>query len=152
MLMRNGVIVLAVAGVALQLSATAALSASTNGNGNGDGANKKNRPAQIAAIDGSKVKQLTLTEKAAKRLDIQTGEVAEGSGKLTAPYASVVYDPGGETWVYTVPKPLTYVRQKVVIETINGDKAYLKNGPPPGTPVVTVGVAELYGTEKGLGH
>jgi hypothetical protein len=150
MLNRNRVMVLMVAGIALQLSASVAISASTSGNG--DGASKKNRPAQIAAIDGSKVKQLTLTEKAAKRLDIQTGEVAEGSGKLTAPYSSVVYDPGGETWVYTVPKPLTYVRQKVVIETISGDKAYLKSGPTPGTAVVTVGVAELYGTEKGLGH
>jgi hypothetical protein len=152
MLNRNRVMVSMVAGVALQLSASAAISASANGNGNGDGASKKNRPAQIAALDGSKLKQLTLTEKAAKRLDIQTGEVAEGSGKLTAPYASVVYDPGGETWVYTVPKPLTYVRQKVVIETISGEKAYLKSGPTPGTAVVTVGVAELYGTEKGLGH
>ncbi len=150
MKIRNRWTVLVVAGAALQLWATAAMPASTSGNG--DSASKKSRPAQVAAIDGSKVKQLTLTEKAAKRLDIQTGEVAEGSGKLTTPYSSVVYDPGGDTWVYTVPKPLTYVRQKIVVETISGDKAYLKSGPTPGTSVVTVGVAELYGTEKGLGH
>ena len=150
MLNRNQTMILAVTVAALPLWLSAAMSASTNDNGNG--AKKKERPAQIAAIEGSKVKQLTLTEKAAKRLDIQTGEVASGSGRLTAPYSAVVYDSGGDTWVYTVPKPLTYVRQKIVVETINGDKAYLKEGPPPGTAVVTVGVAELYGTEKGLGH
>jgi hypothetical protein len=148
MLKRNQIMVLTIAGVAMQLAMSSAMSASSNG----EPVNKKNRPAQITAIEGSKVKQLTLTEKAAKRLDIQTGEVANGGGKLTTPYSSVVYDSGGDTWVYTVPKPLTYVRQKIVVESINGDKAYLKDGPPSGTAVVTVGVAELYGTEKGLGH
>ena len=149
MLKLNQLMVLTVAGVALQLATMpTALSASSGG----EPANKKNRPAQITAIEGSKVKQLTLTEKAAKRLDIQSGEVLSGAGKLTAPYSSVVYDSGGETWVYTIPKPLTYVRQKIVVESISGDKAYLKDGPPSGTAVVTVGVAELYGTEKGLGH
>jgi hypothetical protein len=63
-----------------------------------------------------------------------------------------VYDSAGGTWVYTMPQPLTFVRQVVVVETISGDKAYLKEGPDSGTKVVTVGVAELYGTEKGLGY
>jgi hypothetical protein len=63
-----------------------------------------------------------------------------------------MYDIGGGTWVYTVPRPLTFLRHSVVVETITGDKAYLREGPPLGTSVVTVGVAELYGTEKGLGH
>ena len=86
-------------------------------------------------------------------LDIQTGEVSnsEGGG-LIAPYSSIVYDTLGGTWVYTSPKALTFHRRSVVVETIKGGKAYLKEGPPPGTTVVTVGVAELYGTEKGLGH
>ena len=149
MLKLNQLMVLTVAGVALQLATMpTAMSASSGG----EPTNKKNRPAQITAIEGSKVKQLTLTEKAAKRLDIQSGEVLGVAGKLTAPYSSVVYDSGGETWVYTIPKPLTYVRQKIVVESISGEKAYLKDGPPSGTAVVTVGVAELYGTEKGLGH
>jgi hypothetical protein len=139
----------AVVGLSLQLAATTAMSGSDD---NGKEALKKSRPAQIAAIEGSKTKQLTLTEKAANRLDIQTRVMAEGSGKLTTPYASVVYDSDGGTWVYALTKPLTYVRQKIVIETIKGDLAYLKSGPPMGTSVVIVGVAELYGTEKGLGH
>ena len=94
-----------------------------------------------------------MTEKAAKRLDIQTGEVAkDGSGQLSAPYASIVYDISGGTWVYTVPQPLTFVRHSVVVQGITGEKAFLKEGPVPGTKIVTVGVAELYGAEKGVGH
>ena len=46
--------------------------------------------------------------------------------------------------------PLTFVREGVVIERIKGDHAYLKEGPPAGTQVVTVGVPELYGTEVGV--
>lgn len=121
----------------------------------GDGASsgKKDRPAKVEAIEGSKVKRVTVTEKAAKRLDIQTGEVAkDGSGQLSAPYASIVYDISGGTWVYTVPQALTFVRHSVVVQGIKGEKAFLKEGPAPGTKIVTVGVAELYGAEKGVGH
>ena len=138
------------AGLSLQLWAVSAMSASDDKNDNDTP--KKTRPAQITAIEGSKVKQLVLTEKAAQRLDIQTGSMAEGSGKLTAPYSSVVYDSDGGTWVYTVSKPLTFIRHRIVVETIKGNLAYLKNGPPSGTSVVTIGVAELYGAEKGLGY
>ncbi len=140
---------LALVSVSLLLTIQAAMSASDD---KASETIKKSRPAQIVAIDGSKIKQLTLTEKAASRLDIQTRAMVEGTGKLTTPYASVVYDSDGGTWVYVMTKPLTYMRQKIVIETIKGDFAYLKSGPPTGTSVVTVGVAELYGTEKGLGH
>lgn len=122
----------------------------------GEGASspgKKDRPAKVEAIEGSKVKRITVTEKAAKRLDIQTGEVAkDGSGQLSAPYASIVYDISGGTWVYTVPQVLTFVRHSVVVQGIKGEKAFLKEGPVPGTKIVTVGVAELYGAEKGVGH
>ena len=40
----------------------------------------------------------------------------------------------------------------VVVEAIEGKNVYLKEGPPAGTMVVTVGAAELYGAEKGVGH
>ena len=121
----------------------------------GDGApsGKKDRPANVETIEGSKVKRVRVTEKAAKRLDIQTAEMGkEGADGLSAPYAAIVYDISGGTWVYTMPEALTYVRQSVVVQGIKGDKAFLKSGPVAGTKVVTVGVAELYGTEKGVGH
>lgn len=144
---RIHMMMLAVVATALQLAATAAMSASES-----ETAAKKERPSKVESIDGSKVKRVTVTEKAAQRLDIQTGVVASDSaGQLSAPYASIVYDISGGTWVYTVPKPLTYVRQSVVVQSIKGDKALLKEGPAPGVAIVTVGVAELYGAEKGIG-
>jgi hypothetical protein len=39
-----------------------------------------------------------------------------------------------------------------VIERVEGDNAYLSDGPPVGTVVASVGVAELYGTEFQVGH
>lgn len=110
-------------------------------------------PVQIQSIDGSKLRRVTLTQKAAERLDIKAGQVTEEpSGRKVAPYASIFYDLAGEAWVYTNPAPLTYVRYGVEVEAIKGADAYLKSGPPAGTQVVTVGVAQLYGAEKGVGH
>ena len=113
---------------------------------------KKERPSKVEAIEGSKVKRVTVTEMAAKRLDIQTGEVSKEADQLITPYASILYDIGGGTGVYTVPQPLTFVRHSVVVHAIKGDKVWLKEGPAAGTKIVTVGVAELYGAEKGVGH
>jgi hypothetical protein len=42
---------------------------------------------------------------------------------------------------------LTFERQRIGIERIVGDLAVLSEGPPVGTPVVTVGAALLYGAE-----
>ncbi len=113
----------------------------------------KSGPAQVQIIDGSKLRRVTLTQKAADRLDITIGQVTEEpSGRKVAPYASIFYDLAGEAWVYTSPAPLTYVRHGVVVESIKGRDAYLKDGPPAGTQVITVGVAQLYGAEKGVGH
>ncbi len=92
-----------------------------------------------------------MTEEAAKRLDIQTAAVREeqvnGTQRRVIPYAAVLYDTQGDTWVYTSPEPLTFVRHPITVDHIDGDKAVLSDGPPSGTAVVTVGAAELYGSE-----
>lgn len=74
-----------------------------------------------------------------------------GEKRKIIPYAAVMYDAKGNTWVYTSPEPLVFIRQPIQIETIVGDEVLLVDGPPTGTAVVTVGVAELYGTEFGVG-
>jgi hypothetical protein len=66
------------------------------------------------------------------------------------PYAAVLYGVHGETWVYSNPEPLVFVRQPIMIDYIEGDRAYLSEGPEVGTAVVTVGAAELFGTETGV--
>jgi hypothetical protein len=67
------------------------------------------------------------------------------------PYNAVIYDLKGDTWVYTSPAARTFVRQHVKVDYIDDDTAILTEGPAVGTNVVSVGVAELFGAEYGIG-
>ena len=113
-------------------------------------------PAVLEQIEGSDLMRITLTEDAAGRLDIQTATVQEGQAagsstqQTTIPYAAVLYDPDGVTFTYTSPEPLVFVRQPITVDRIDGDLAFLTDGPPTGTSVVVVGAAELFGTELGI--
>jgi hypothetical protein len=112
-----------------------------------------NRPAKTEAISGTNIKKITLTEKAAQRLDIKTVDVRQdASGARIVPYAALFYDKDGSTWVYTNPQPLTFIRARVTVDKIQTEDAIVKDGPAAGVKVVTVGVPELYGAERGVGH
>lgn len=121
-------------------------------------------PAHVETISGKDVKQVTLTDQAVKRLGIETTTVAaarqDAAGAtpaapmMTVPYSAVIYSADGAAWVYTVPSPRTYTREKVAVVNVGGDQgsvAWLSAGPAVGTTVVTVGVPELYGAELGVG-
>ena len=113
--------------------------------------------ATVEPIEGSDVSQVTLSEEAAARLDIETSTVASagttgGKTSTTIPYAAVLYDPAGDTWTYTNPDPLVFVRAPIDVIRIEGEQAFLSSGPPPGTDVVIVGAAELLGTEYEVGE
>lgn len=114
------------------------------------------KPAQVELIAGTELHKVTLTARAAERLDIKTDRVQDmmigGAKRKVVPYAAVLYDARGETWVYTNPEPLVFVRHAIHVEYINGDRAVLSQGPPAGTAVVTVGAAELFGAEFEIGH
>jgi hypothetical protein len=114
------------------------------------------KPAQVEAIAGTELHRVTLTARAAERLDIKTDRVQEmvvrGVKRKVVPYAAVLYDAHGQTWVYTSPEPLVFVRHRIQVEYISGDRAVLSQGPPTGTAVVTVGAAELFGAEFEIGH
>ena len=103
-------------------------------------------PVSLEPIEGTDFQRVILTEKAAQRLDIQTAEV---SG-LSIPYAAVIYDTEGNTWVYTNPAPLTFLRAPIFIDHIEGGQAVLSQELDSGTAVVTLGVSELYGAETGV--
>ena len=107
-------------------------------------------PATVQEVEGSEVPRLILTAEAAERLDIQASKVTDAGSETMVPYAAVFYTADGETWAYANPDPLTYMRVPIVVDRINGDRAYLSDGPPSGTEVVTQGLAELYGTETGV--
>jgi hypothetical protein len=110
-------------------------------------------PARLEPVAGTTLRRITLTERAAARLDIKTEEVREAAtGEKVVPYSSVFYDVAGKPWVYTSPAPLSFLRHPVVVGRIAGANAYLKEGPPAGVHVVTVGVPQLYGAEMRVGH
>jgi len=113
-------------------------------------------PSHVEPIEGSELSRVTLSERAAQRLGIETAEVSseeiEGTSRQIIPYGSVIYDSSGATWTYTSPEPLTFVRHPITINAIDGDRAMLSEGPEDGTAVVSVGAAELYGAEFKVGH
>jgi RND family efflux transporter MFP subunit len=69
---------------------------------------------------------------------------------LVAPWAAVVYDVYGGTWVYERTGELTFARRRVVVRQVQDQIAVLESGPSAGTKVVTAGAAELFGTETGF--
>ena len=113
-------------------------------------------PSEVEHIAGSDISRVTLTERAIERIDLRTTQVREmdvaGTPRTFVPYSSIIYDAHGGTWVYTSPKPRTFVRQKITVDRIDGDWVLLDEGPAVGTSVASVGVAELYGTEFEVGH
>jgi hypothetical protein len=114
------------------------------------------KPAAEAAvtvdkIEGSDLKKLTLSEHAAQRLGLTTAEVTASGPETTVPYSAILYDKKGATWAYTNPEGLVFVRAEVTVDRVAQGVAYLGEGPDPGTKVVTVGAAELWGVETGVG-
>ena len=108
--------------------------------------------AHLEDIAGSDVKRITMSEEAAERIGVQTVPVAAADGgRIKVPSATLLYDQTGRTWVFTEPEHDVFVREEVKIIGTNGEDTILSSGPTADTPVVTVGVAELYGTELGVG-
>lgn len=75
----------------------------------------------------------------------------DGEMRKVIPYAALIYDINGGTWVYTKElNDLAFIRQSVTVDYIMDDLVVLIEGPPEGTEIVTVGVEELYGAETGV--
>ena len=120
------------------------------------GTDEASSDVAVEAVPGTDLSRVTLTQVAVERLGVTTAPVREtsapghSSGKVVS-FAAVLYDADGQSWVYTNPEPRTYLREPITIERVDGDLAYLRDGPTAGTAVVTVGVAELFGAEYGVG-
>lgn len=116
--------------------------------------------AEATLSDAAKVEEvagqpsrITLVGKAAERLGVTTAAMAAGAsaGQMTVPESAILYDADGQPFVYTNPEASLFVRADVTVLDMTGGKVTLSAGPPVGTKIVTVGAAELFGVETGLG-
>ena len=105
-------------------------------------------PAKLEAVKGNDdLKRVTFTAEAAERVGLETASVQRSEKHKIVPYAALIYDAEGKTFVYTSPKPLTFIREEIEVDRIDGERVLISQGPPVGTEVVTVGAVEVYGTE-----
>lgn len=109
-------------------------------------------PATVEHPQGSDVATITLTGEAMEKIQVESVLVEDERGLTVVPSAALLVDPQGTFWVYTNPEPRVFVRHQIEVDHEEAGRAFLLEGPPTGTPVVTVGVAELYGAEFGVGH
>lgn len=109
------------------------------------------KPAKLHEVN-EELDRVTFTAEGAKRVGLEMDRVRSSGRRKVIPYAALIYSPKGETYVYTSPKPLSYLRAQVNVQRIEGDRVLLSHGPPTGTEVVTVGAAEVYGTELEVGE
>jgi hypothetical protein len=86
-----------------------------------------------------------------QRVAVDLPVVGQSEPRLVAPYAAVVHDVLGGSWVYVARAPTEFERVRVEVERIQGDRAVLSRGPKAGTLLVTDGAAEIFGTEFGAG-
>jgi RND family efflux transporter MFP subunit len=70
---------------------------------------------------------------------------------LIVPWPAILYDIYGGNWVYTKIAPHVYSRRRVEVSHIVNEFAVLTRGVKVGDEVVVAGVAEIFGTEFGVG-
>ena len=75
-------------------------------------------PASLEEVAEGEIGKITLTDQAAQRLDIQTATVDAGTGGATlqVPFAAVIYQPDGSSWVYTNREGLVFLREPIEID------------------------------------
>ena len=109
-------------------------------------------PVKVEKNATTGIAKLTLTEHGLARIELTTEPVTAGPGTdVLLPYASLLYDANGKTWVYTNPAPRVFERQAVTVSKIEAGVVTASKGPAVGTPVVTVGAVELFGAELNTG-
>jgi hypothetical protein len=87
-----------------------------------------------------------------QRVHVRVPHPDSGKPQKVIPYSAVLYDPHGNIWTYTNPEPLVFVRHRIDVEYIEGDRAVLLHGPDANAKIVTAGAAELFGVEQKFGQ
>jgi len=114
------------------------------------------QPSGMAPVEDTKRSMLSLYYVVASkdhglalnnRMRVELELAGSAEKQKFVPYGAVYYDAKGAAWAYVNTSPLTFERQRIVVDRVVGELAVLAEGPPVGTPVVTVGASLLYGAE-----
>jgi len=99
--------------------------------GGGSAAEEETSPAVVVHVKGSDAVQVRLTSEAAEHIGVRTASVrSDGSRLRVIPYGALLYDPNGDTWTYTNPKPLVFQRADVHVARIAGGPFVRTTEPP----------------------
>jgi len=91
---------------------------------------------------------VTLTKLGAEKIGLETEPIEE----RRIPYSALLYDAaGGQPYVFVNTEGLSFHREDVTVEKVDGDVVDLADGPANGTEVVTVGVPQVHGAELEFG-
>jgi hypothetical protein len=104
-------------------------------------------PYTVEPIKGTDVQRVRMKDETAALLPVETATVRREGKRTVVPHAALIYNPDGDSFVYTKPKAETYVRALVKVVRVDGDDAMLSDGPRAATTIVTTGAAELLATE-----
>jgi len=93
---------------------------------------------RVEPIEGTTLNRVVLSADAADRIGVRTvparDALVDGKPRVLIPYAALLYDPEGQTWAYTNPAPLVFVRQQVTVDAVVGEDVRLSGGLVAGTP------------------
>lgn len=110
-------------------------------------------PAKVEKNATTGIARISLSQRAVERLELRTDTVkpAPNGAGIVIPYAALLYDAQGKTWVYANATERVYERQAVTVTRVEAGAVTASAGPAAGTVVVTVGAAELFGAEFNTG-
>jgi hypothetical protein len=108
---------------------------------------RESYPYTVKPIKGSDVQRVTMEDETAALLPVKTATVGRAGKRKVVPHEALIYNPDGDSFVYTKPEAETYVRAPVKVVRVDGGEAVLSDGPRAATPIVTTGAAELLATE-----
>ena len=110
------------------------------------------KPAYVEPIEGSSLNRMILSERAAERSASPRrrwpNEQVGGEDRRGHPVLRGHLRRGRRNLGLHDQRAAVFVREAIGVERIDGDTAYLSEGPAAGTEVVTVGAAELFGAER----
>lgn len=105
-------------------------------------------PATVERLQDGRLPKIVLTDHAVKRLGIISQKLRSG---FEVPRSSLLYDTQGRAWVYVDLGHSTYQRAEIEVLKVRDEVLEIKSKFEPSIQVVTIGAAELFGTESGIG-